>query len=73
LDQYFKDTKQDPKSNLWIWLRYATIVSTVLFCSYAWLAYRELGLFVGILISIVQGYFCALVTAIINAGEILFR
>ena len=61
IEQHFKDTKQDPKNNVWIWLRYAAIVSTVLACSYAWLAYRDAGILLGVLISIVQGFACALV------------
>lgn len=61
LAAHFEARRINPKNNAWIWLRYACIIGTVLGCSYLWLALRDYGVALGVALSIVQGFACALI------------
>lgn len=59
VEKHFKDTKQDPKSAPWMYVRYFFIFSTVIVCWALTLATDSLA--TQILLALPMGFACALV------------
>jgi fatty acid desaturase/predicted heme/steroid binding protein len=62
LDEYFVAQQLNSKNNVWIWLRYVCIAVAVLGCSALLLAAGDAHSWLfGVLVSVVQGFACAMV------------